>query len=126
MRVDTAGTTVTKYQNKLAYLWNFQIGDVASSNFPLTLTNVSKIANRGIVENRPIYQLDSFLATTNDEWRITNFTDGVLFKYPSRVQHLDVETHARFVKSVCQVSSQRGDPCIWKFIGAMTSGLVMS
>ena len=117
MRIDTNGTTVTKYQNKLAYIWNIQVGDGGNSNFGLPLTEVSKTATRGIVQNRPIYQLDSFFATTNDEWRITNFTDGVLFKYPSRVQHLDVETHTRFVKSVCEVSNRRGDVCIEVYWG---------
>ena len=117
MRIDTNGTTVTKYQNKLAYLWNFKIGDVENSNFFLPMTNVTKIANRGVVPNRPVYSLDSFFASSNDEWRITNFTDGVLFKYPSRVQHLDVETHERFVRSVCVVSNQRYEPCIEVYWG---------
>ena len=117
MRIDTNGTTVTKYQNKLAYMWDFRIGPGESSSFPVTLANVTETTTRGVVQNRPIYQLDSFIASTNDNWRITNYTDGVLFKYPSRVDHYDVDTHSRFVRAACDVSNSIDSPCIEVYWG---------
>jgi len=112
LRIDTNGTTVTKYTHKLAYLWDFRMSTPGDEPMPLELANITAFKERGVVQNRPVYELDAFTAVNNSAWRITDHTNGVLFKYPSRVQHHDVDAHERFVQATCAVAVSVNTECV--------------
>ena len=115
LRIDTNGSTVTKYSHKLAYLWNFKITTLEGNESNVELINLERNAARGLVQGRPSYQLDAFVASNNSEWNIANSMDGILFKFPSRVQHYDSDVHHRYVEAVCEMAGDKNIPCMEVF-----------
>ena len=115
LRIDTNNTTVTKYLHKIAYLWDFKINAVDGMEYNLKLANIEHNKTRGVVQGRPVYQLDSFVASNNSDWDISNSMDGVLFKFPSRVQHYDSDVHHRYVRAVCEIAHSKDTPCMEVF-----------
>ena len=115
LRIDTNNTTVTKYLHKIAYLWDFKINAIGGMEYDLELSNIEHNATRGAVQGRPVYQLDSFVASNNSDWDISNSMDGVLFKFPSRIQHYDSDVHHRYVRAVCEIAHDKDTPCMEVF-----------
>ncbi len=115
LRIDTNGSTVTKYRHKIAYLWDFKITTLEGSESDVELINLERNATRGVVQGRSLYQLDAFVASNNSEWNIADSMDGILFKFPLRVQHYDSDVHHRYVKAVCEMAEGKNIPCMEVF-----------
>lgn len=114
-RMDTGTTPVTKYTEKVAYMWDFRLGENGQDGERVELSNLTSTLNRGVVQNRPVYSTDSFIAQTNENWTITHLVDSILFKYPQREGHYDPDLQARFVSSICEIAHELGQTCMEVF-----------
>jgi len=115
MHVDTNGTTITKYVNKIANMWDFQIESEEGETYSVELSSVVTTSERGQVPTREIYSLDSMVGQTNQDWNIFEFMDGVLFKFPGREREYNITVHDRFVKSTCEQAHEANIPCMEVF-----------
>ena len=114
-RIDTGTTPITKYTEKVAYMWDFRLGDHGHDGERVELSNLTATMDRGVVQNRPVYSTDSFIAQTNENWTITHLVDSILFKYPQREGHYDPDLQARFVSSICEIAHDLGQTCMEVF-----------
>ena len=113
--IDTGTSSVTKYTEKVAYMWDFRLGDQGQDGDRVELSNLSATIDRGVVQNRPVHSTDSFIAQTNENWTITHIVDGILFKYPQREGHYDPDLQDRYVSSICEIAHGLGQTCMEVF-----------
>ena len=113
--IDTGTSTVTKYTEKVAYMWDFRLGDYGQDGEQVELSYSGSTIDRGIVQNRLVYSTDSFIAQTNENWTITHLVDSILFKYPQREGHYNPDLQDRFVSSICEIAHDLGQTCMEVF-----------
>jgi len=113
LQIDSNGTSITRSVDKLAYLWDFRIGPLGSSLGEIIfLENISGLTTRSSNGSGSSYSDLAMFATDNSQWKISNYVDSILFKYPLRDVHYSPSTHDRFVFAVCDQAHKLNISCM--------------
>jgi hypothetical protein len=115
MRIDTAGTSATKYTDRVAYVWDGRLKRPDGTEQNLDVVSITGTAERGPYAVERGFTAAAFHAGDNTQWRVRDHVDGTLTKFPLASKSFDEEVHERFIESTCRSFKEAGQPCLEVF-----------